>query len=57
MATHKLLHVWTAQRTLPVPLAARLIAAMRISGRPHAYRVHVGSTALVTIRFTMATLS
>jgi hypothetical protein len=57
MTTYKLLHVWTAQRTLPVRRAARLIAMFRIGGRPHSYRVHAGSPALVTITFTMATLS
>jgi hypothetical protein len=54
---YKLLNIWTAERTLPVPLAARLITMFRLTRRPHAYRVNLGETPTVTVTFEMATLS
>jgi hypothetical protein len=57
MTKLKLLNVWTAERTLPVPLAVRLIAMLRFTGRPHAYAVNAGSSPTVTVTFEMATLS
>jgi hypothetical protein len=56
MTTYNLLTVWTARRTPPLQLAARLIAKLRFDGRPHSYWVHAAKPALVTVTFTMATL-
>jgi hypothetical protein len=57
MNTFKMLNVWTAERTLPLQLAVRLIAMFRFTGRPHAYAVHAGPSPTVTVTFEMATLS
>ena len=57
MTKFKFINVWTAERTLPVQLAVRLIAMFRLTGRPHAYAVHAGPSPTVTVTFEMATLS
>jgi len=57
MTKFKLLNIWTAERTLPVQLAVRLIAMFRLTGRPHAFAVNAGPSPTVTVTFEMTTLS